>query len=170
MLDFDKLLEAAESESVEDEDGDEHIIERNEGAAEQDLQQLEVRHKVVTPESLKALLRASNGGLIWSIELVGTHEDPARVPDRGWIPINNWGNGDFDWVVCGADPDYPVGSVVFYCHESGKHALIDNSIDAWLENTMNEIRANGGLAHPQDYVHYDDFNGVYKSVYLKIKS
>lgn len=171
-FDFHKLLSDASTLKVEDEDGDSLLFELRDGASDADLAALAERHIVNTPDCLDALLRTTNGGSIWTIELVGTNDGSGVVPDRSWIAINNWGNGDFDWIVCSDDPDYAVGNIVFYSHESGKHAKIADTLEDWLQNAMNEIIESGTLMHPYDfqYCTKPTSKGLYRRVYEMMKS
>lgn len=141
-------------------------------ATDEQLFELENRCGIKLPEQLVELLRCTNGGSLFGIELVGTSEAYSGIPERDWITINNWGNGDFDWIVAGDDPDYEQGSIVFYDHESGSHAAIANSLQEWLSLSLNEIQSEGVLSHPYDYMHSsnDSKTGLYRGVSDKIKA
>lgn len=50
---------------------------------------------------------------------------------------------------------------MFYDHETGRHALVADSLETWIAAAAEEMAINGALLPPMDYRNRPEHNGLY---------
>lgn len=158
-----EILNSSQELELENEDGDALELEASTPLSEQDVKDHERRLGVEIPGQLRDLLMFSNGLLLFGQPIMSIQEQQ-YYPVQGLLSFHNWGNGDFDCIATSAS-DYPEGSVVFMNHSPEITVKIEDTLTAWLTKAIDEIRTNGALLHPRDYMtNSDSGEGLYGGV------
>jgi hypothetical protein len=156
----DELIERFRNQTVESEDGDELGIETYPPATDQELSELDRQLGRPLAGSFRNFLKITNGMQFFGEEVLSCRRGPpfecaslvgyeeflrARL-----VPFHAWGNGDFDALDVGAESgDAPV---VFCNHSPEIRVRIADSFEQWLERACDEMRKEGALLHPSDFM------------------
>ena len=160
MNELKKVLKSYCNKTLLDEDGDNLIIELNEGVDKEVIVRFEADNGIELPKDLKELLLFSNGLNLYGLQIFSIAE-MEFFPNAKMLSFHSWGNGDFDCISVGAD--YPEGAVVFMSHNEDNTALVSSHLIVWFKEVISEISKLGTLLHPLDYDERES-EGMYKNV------
>ena len=166
-----EFIDSVRDEVLEGED-DETTCDLDGPATDAAWQRLKERLSFELPGSLRDWWRYCDGGDYFGSIMMCIGEVPAQYTDGfDSVAFHSWGNGDFDHVVASENAPYPVGAVIFYCHENGRHALVTNTLEEWFKALYAEVKSEGGVNHPFDFLQPGnaDRQGMYRRVFEEIR-
>lgn len=103
---------------------------------------------LVAPQAVGELYALVDGLQVGDYRLLSL--DEVYATEDGWLVLHDWGTGDVDCVVCGADARFPEGAVVFIGHDPPAEFLVAESIAEWILMLGIEQAIYGEIAHPAE--------------------
>jgi hypothetical protein len=159
MKSITKIVEKYKKQIFNDVDGDDITLERNKKASKIAIEKFEKQTGAKLPSQLKELYSFSNGVDLFGSEIVPIFYEP----DFNAFQLHGWGDGDFDYIM-------ENGKIAFLDNRSRKLVPFAKSLAEWAEKVILEIKKNGTLSHPDDFLNYEEKDALYYPVYLKIKT
>jgi hypothetical protein len=162
MKSISKVIEKYKKQTLSDADGDAVTMELQKKCSKTVIEKFEKQSGAKLPSQLKELYSLSNGADLFGSEIVPI-EALFYEPDFNAFQFHGWGNGDFDYVM-------KDGKIGFLDNRSRKLVPVVSSLGEWAEKVILEIKKNGCLSHPDDFLNYEEKDALYYPVYLKIKT
>jgi hypothetical protein len=160
---MDELLHTIDQLEIADEDGNPRPARWNRPLTGRELDALETRIGARLPASYRQFLMRGDGGDLFGLCLQGMAARVLVAP--GLLTFHDWGNGDFDCLGLGPDPNQVP--ILFMNHSPEVVVRIADSFEHWLSSIVEELRRDGTVAHPGDY-RYVDSPGLYAEVLQKL--
>jgi hypothetical protein len=148
-----EILNKYKDVSLESEDGDELLLELRDKTSSKAIKDFEKGEDVQLPDQLKELYLISDGLDLFGYEIPSLDELFYEPAYKGF-QFHNWGNGDFDYITMD-------GSIAFLDNESEELIPVAPSLKHWIEMAIEEIKKEGTLLHPDDFLNRKQKQGLY---------
>ena len=163
-MEIGELIQSIDNLIITDSDGDTRRVQWNPGMSSSELEKYENQLGYRLPDAYRQFLMHSDGCDLFGLYLQSGRESTHL--DGKLLPIHNWGNGDFDCLMLGTDPNsIPV---LFMNHNADVTVKVAESFVYWIEAVLHELKAEGTVYHPGDYRFFHG-SGVYDHVLKELE-